>query len=378
MPRRILVSSEAGPRNADARTSLPDFVQPQLATLVNSVPPGDDWLHELKFDGYRILCRIENGRASFLTREAQDWTHRFKALAKVTEGLGARQLLLDGEVVALGPDGINDFQLLQNSLRQNVSSNLVYYVFDLLHLDGRNLLAAPLLTRKEELKRLVSKPKRSESAAGALRYSEHWVGQGEALFSRACEMGLEGILSKRKDQPYRSGRSKDWLKIKCLKSQEFVIGGFTDPAGSRTDLGALLLGVYAGAGDLRYAGRVGTGFNNKTLSDLRTRLDRIENKSTPFTNPPTGADARGVHWVKPQLVCEIAFTGWTSDALLRHPSFKGLREDKPAEKVIRETAVPPPASKSSSTTPAVRRSRRGNQSDEKPKTKTSRKPRGTS
>ena len=317
---------------------LPDFIQPQLATLVNSIPQGDEWLHEIKLDGYRILCRVDGGRISFLTREAQDWTDRFKALADAAQELPVRQAFLDGEVVALDADGINNFQLLQNSLKQNSSANLVYYVFDLLHVDGHDLISTSLLARKERLKKIIPSSGRSQNT-GALRYSDHWIGQGEDLFQRACAMGLEGIISKRKDQPYRSGRSKDWLKIKCVKSQEFVIGGFTDPAGSRAHLGALLLGVYDDERNLRYAGRVGTGFNAKTLADLRPRLDKIAHKSPPFSNPPTGGDAKGVHWVRPELVAEIAFTGWTSDGLLRHPSFKGLREDKPAKKVKRETAT---------------------------------------
>jgi bifunctional non-homologous end joining protein LigD len=331
---------------ASKLTGLPDFLQPQLATLVNSVPQGDEWLHEIKFDGYRILCRIDGGRISFLTREAQDWTDRFKALAAAVKELQVRQAFLDGEVVALDANGINDFQLLQNSLKQNSSSNLVYYVFDLLHVDGFDLIPTPLLARKERLKTIIASSGSSQSA-GALRYSEHWIGEGEALFEKACAMGLEGIISKRKDQPYRSGRSKDWLKIKCVKSQEFVIGGFTDPAGSRAHLGALLLGVHDDDGSLRYAGRVGTGFNSKTLADLRVRLDKLARKSPPFIDPPTGSDARGVHWVNPDLVGEVVFTGWTSDGLLRHPSFKGLREDKPAKKVKREAAVLAPKSASS-------------------------------
>jgi len=325
------------------RTPLPKFIQPQLATLVNSVPPGDEWLHEIKFDGYRILCRVENGEARFLTREAQDWTHRFKGLVKVAEELSAHQLFLDGEIVALDANGVNDFQLLQNSLKQNNSANLVYYIFDLLHLDGRDLTSKPLLARKEELRNILP-PLRRSTTGPALCSSEYWIGRGEELFHKACTMGLEGIVSKRKDEPYRTGRGKDWLKIKCVKSQEFVIGGFTDPAGSRANLGALLLGVYDN-GKFHYAGRVGTGFNSKTLRDLRGRLDRIESNSQSFVNPPRGADARGVHWVKPDLVCEIAFSGWTSDGLLRHPSFKGLREDKPAGQVKREIAAATPNSR---------------------------------
>ena len=332
---------------APEQTLLPEFIQPQLATLVNSVPSGNEWLHEIKFDGYRILCRLADGEARFLTREAQDWTHRFSGLAKIAEELSSRQLFLDGEIVALDANGVNDFQLLQNSLKHNSSANLVYYIFDLLHLDGRDLTSKPLLARKEELKKIL--PLHGRSTTGpALCYSEHWIGRGEELFHRACAMGLEGIVAKRKNEPYRSGRGKDWLKIKCVKSQEFVIGGFTDPAGARANLGALLLGVYDNE-NFRYAGRVGTGFNNKTLRDLRARLDRIETSSPSFVNSPRGADAKGVHWVKPDLVCEIAFTGWTSDGLLRHPSFKGLREDKPAGQVKREMAAAMPNSRADQT-----------------------------
>jgi len=317
---------------------LPDFIQPQLATLVNSIPKGEEWLHEIKLDGYRILCRIDSDKVTLLTREAKDWTDRFRTLAGAAKELQARQAFLDGEVVALDPKGLSNFQLLQNSLKGNISSNLVYYVFDLLHLDGRDLTTAPLLQRKQLLRKIFSSDRRSKRTP-SLRYSDHWVGKGEALFDKACVMGLEGIIAKKKNAPYRSGRTKDWLKIKCVKSQEFVIGGFTDPAGSRANLGALLLGVYDDAGKLRYAGRVGTGFNTTMLADLRARLDKIERQATPFSNPPTGADARGVHWVKPQLVGEVVFTGWTSDGLLRHPSFKGLREDKPPEQVKREAAA---------------------------------------
>jgi len=333
-------------RRAAKPVRLPDFIRPQLATLVNAIPKGDEWLHEIKFDGYRILCRIDNEQVSFLTREAQDWTNRFKTLANPARKLEVHYAFLDGEVVALDANGVTNFQLLQNSLKQDTSSNLLYYVFDLLHLNGRDLTTTPLIERKALLKGLLPRNRDPKSAA-SLRYSDHWIGKGEALFDKACAMSLEGIIAKKKNEPYRSGRSKDWLKIKCVKSQEFVIGGFTDPAGSRANLGALLLGVYDDGGDLRYAGRVGTGFNAASLADLRARLDRIERKSTPFSNPPRGADARGVHWVKPDLVGEVVFTGWTSDNLLRHPSFKGLREDKPAEKVKREMAAPVPKSAAS-------------------------------
>jgi bifunctional non-homologous end joining protein LigD len=322
---------------AGARKSkLPAFVQPQLATLVDSVPQGDEWLHEIKFDGYRVLCRIENNRAIFLTREAQDWTGRFGALVEAAQRLPVHQAFLDGEVVALEENGKTNFQLLQNSLKQNNPATLVYFVFDLLYLDGRDLTHSPLEDRKKLLKRILKQKRVSKVLGPPLRYSEHWIGQGDDLYQESCRKGLEGIISKKADQPYRSGRSRDWLKIKCSKNQEFVIGGFTEPAGSRSGLGALLVGVHDNQGKLLYAGRVGTGFTQQSLKELRSRLNSLERKSPAFINPPKGADARGVHWVEPKLVGAVAFAEWTTDNLLRHPSFQGLREDKPAAQVTRE------------------------------------------
>jgi len=317
------------------KAKLPAFVQPQLATLVDSVPQGDEWLHEIKFDGYRILCRIDNKRAKFLTREAQDWTGRFGALVEAAQGLPLRQAFLDGEVVALEENGTTNFQLLQNSIKQNNTATLVYFVFDLLYLDGSDLTRSPLRERKKILEQIL-KPKRAKKAPNSLRYSEHWIGQGDELYQESCRKGLEGIISKKADQPYRSGRGRDWLKIKCSKNQEFVIGGFTEPAGSRSGLGALLVGVHDEKGNLLYAGRVGTGFTQQSLKELRSRLNSLERDSAPFINPPKGAEARGVHWVEPRLVGAVAFTEWTTDNLLRHPSFQGLREDKPAKQVTRE------------------------------------------
>ena len=321
---------------AGARKSkLPTFVRPQLATLVDSVPQGDEWLHEIKFDGYRILCRIDNKRAKFLTREAQDWTARLGALVEAAQGLPVHQAFLDGEVVALESNGTTNFQLLQNSLRQNSTATLVYFVFDLLYLDGWDFTRSSLQDRKKILETIL-KPKRAKKAPNSLRHSEHWIGQGDELYQESCRKGLEGIISKKADQPYRSGRSRDWLKVKCSKNQEFVIGGFTEPTGSRSGLGALLVGVHDEQGKLRYAGRVGTGFTQKSLQELRSRLNALVRKSSPFINPPEGADARGVHWVEPKLVGAVAFAEWTTDNLLRHPSFQGLREDKPAAQVTRE------------------------------------------
>ena len=319
------------------KAKLPTFVRPQLATLVDDVPRGDAWLHEIKFDGYRILCRIDNGRAVLLTREAQDWTGYFRSIAEAAKKLPVSQALLDGEIVALEEDGTTNFQRLQNSLRQNATANLIYFVFDLLYRDGQDLTSAPLLARKELLEKILKKA--ADEAMGPLRFSDHWMGQGESLLDKACQMGLEGIIAKRADQPYRSGRSRDWLKIKCVQSQEFVIGGFTDPAGARAGLGALLVGVYDDGKKLRYAGRVGTGFTDKTLKDLRARLGKLLRNSSPFDPAPERRQAKGVHWVEPELVGEVVFTGWTREGLLRHPSFKGLREDKPPAQIQQESAV---------------------------------------
>ena len=318
------------------KSKLPERLQPQLATLVEQVPKGEAWIHEIKYDGYRALCRIEKGKAQFFTREWKDWTARFRELAIAAVSLTADQALIDGEVVVLEPDGTTSFQSLQNVLSRGEHQRLAYYAFDLPHLDGYDLTRVSLLARKEALFKLL--PPAPENSP--IRYSDHVVGEGETLLEHASQYGLEGIISKRIDRPYSSGRGRDWLKIKCLQSQEFVIGGFTEPSGSRKGLGALLLGVYDEDGTLRYAGRVGTGFTAQSLKKLRTRLSAIEQKQPPFANPPTGADAQGSHWVKPALVAEVDFNEWTSDGVLRHPSFKGLREDKPARDVKREVARP--------------------------------------
>jgi len=316
---------------------VPQFIGPQLATLVTDVPAGHSWLYEIKLDGYRIFCRIDNGKVSILTRKAQDWTDRFRAVVRAATDLPVRGAIIDGEVVAVENDGRHSFQRLQNSFGDG-AARLIYYAFDLLYLDGRDLRAAPLIQRKKTLRSLLSDGAETGEMA-VIRYSEHWIGGGRELFAKACEMGLEGIISKRVDDPYRSGRTRSWLKIKCSQNQEFVIGGFTDPAGARLGFGALLLGVYEHNGPLRYSGRVGTGFDERSLRDLLVRLKKLERKSTPFGHAPKGVNFKRVHWVEPQLVCEVVFTGWTADGLLRHPSFKGLREDKSPVEVTREVAA---------------------------------------
>ncbi len=334
--RRAARSKNRKPKakaKSSASAKLPDFVELQLATLVDEVPNGDDWLHEVKLDGYRMLCRIDNGKVSFLTRSGLDWTGRVSSLSQAAAGLPCQSALLDGEVVVLNDSGVSDFGALQDALSRHDTSRLIYFAFDLLHLDGADLTAMPLTERKQRLSAVV---KPDGSADGPIRYSHDVRGQGERLLGKACELGVEGIVSKRAGGLYRPGRGREWLKIKCLARQEFVIIGFTDPAGSRAGFGALLLGYYSKDKKLLYAGKVGTGFNADALTKLRRRLGELEQDHTPLAELPARGERRGAHWVKPALVAEVAFTGWTRDGRLRHPAFAGLREDKAAVEIFRE------------------------------------------
>lgn len=315
---------------------LPGFVDPELTTLLDAVPEGQEWLYEIKFDGYRALCRIEGGQARFFTREGNDWTKRFGVLATAAARLPVSAVFLDGEIVVLESDGSSNFQSLQEALGRSETDRLIYYVFDLPFFDGHDLRAVPLEARKQLLAGLLEQ----QPKTAAVRFSDHVTGNGKEFYRRACAGGLEGIIAKRKNAPYRAGRARDWFKIKCHSSQEFVIGGFTEPSGSRTGLGALLLGVNNDRSVLIYAGKVGTGFNRRSLEDLRARLEKIETPSPPFANPPRLPRREGVHWVQPRYAAEIEFTGWTRDGMLRHPSFKGLREDKSAQKISRERPEP--------------------------------------
>jgi bifunctional non-homologous end joining protein LigD len=311
--------------------ALPRFVPPQLATLVARPPAGDAWLHEMKFDGYRILARLEQGRVTLSSRSGRDWTDRFPTVADSVRALPVRAALLDGEVAVVAPDGRTSFQALQGYMSGGGHRDgLVYLIFDLLHLDGQDLTGARLEDRKALLARLLG-PRGREP--GVLRYSDHVVGSGAAFFAEACRLGLEGAVSKRRDAPYRSTRGGDWRKTKCVKRQEVVIGGYTDPEGSRPGIGALLAGVYEG-GRLVYVGKVGTGFTARTLRALRARLEPLERPTSPFATRPAGVPRP--HWVEPRLVAEVAFGEWTEDGKMRHPSFQGLREDKPADQVVRE------------------------------------------
>jgi bifunctional non-homologous end joining protein LigD len=316
--------------------AMPAGIEPELATLVDAVPRGEEWIHEIKYDGYRALCEIRDGEARLITRHGKDWTDRFAPVAREAAALPVGQAILDGEVVVLEPDGTTSFQSLQNALAENRQDDLVYFAFDLLYLDGYDLRRSPLLARKEALAALLSGRRR------AIRLGDHVEGDGEGFYRQACNFALEGIVSKRADLPYRSGRTKDWLKVKCLRRQEFAIVGFTDPEKSRVGFGALLLAVNDEKGELAFAGKVGTGFNERTLRELRARMDGLEIRKPAFRNPPRGAEARRSHWLRPQLVGEVAFTEWTREGILRHPTFQGLREDKSPDEIVREEPQAPP------------------------------------
>jgi bifunctional non-homologous end joining protein LigD len=333
-PARAVTGARAKPESIPGarRGALPKTVEPQLATLVGEPPEGDAWLHEMKLDGYRIVARIEDGAVRLLSRNNKDWTARFPAVARAFERLRVKTALIDGEAAVVLPDGTTSFQALQNILSEAGTGEgaLAYFAFDLLHLDGYDLTRATLEARKAALEPLLPRPD------GVLRYSQHVTGSGRAFFDEACQHKLEGILSKQRDAPYQPGRGRSWVKVKCLQEQELVIGGFTDPDGGRPGLGALLLGVHDERGRLVDVGRVGTGFTESMLQDLRRRLRPLERKASPFANKVTGRAMGRVHWVEPRLVAQVAFSEWTSDGKLRHPSFKGLREDKAAQEVVRE------------------------------------------
>ena len=302
--------------------------RPQLAQLVKEPPAGAGWIHEVKYDGYRIGCRIDGRNVTLISRNGKDWTAAFPEIVRAARGLKVKTALIDGEVCVVLPDGRTSFQALQNRFGGGDGGALVYIVFDLLHLDGRTLTSEPLEERKKLLKNVVR--------GGHLQFAEHLDADGPAAFAAACRLGAEGIVSKRPGQPYESAKRGGWLKTKCVNRQEFVIGGFTDPEGSRQGIGALLVGYYEGD-RLAFAGKVGTGFTRKSARELREALDAIETKECPFTPRPAGWLGKNAHWVTPTLVGEVVFAEWTNEDKIRHPSFQGLRKDKRARDVVRET-----------------------------------------
>jgi bifunctional non-homologous end joining protein LigD len=315
------------------KAPMPEFVPPQLATLEEKPPSGDEWLHELKFDGYRMLCHLNPGGVRFWSRNKKDWTHKFPHLGKAIKEFPARVAILDGEVVAVDAKGRASFQKLQQAMKTG-DAGFIFHVFDLIYLDGFNLTRTPLRLRKSLLESLFE----SVQAKSPLRYSDHVQGDGAKFFKQACSYGIEGIVSKLADSAYESTRTRTWVKVKCIKRQEFVIAGFTLSDKDFPGFGALILGVYD-KGKLIYAGRAGTGFTIKQRLELRKKLDQMVRPTSPFAEKPKDPRLKRAVWVTPKLVGEVAFTEWTDDGSVRHPSFQGLREDKKALDVVREEPI---------------------------------------
>jgi bifunctional non-homologous end joining protein LigD len=321
------VTRRSSPRRKTPAAALPPFVEPELATLVDRPPIGTGWLHEMKFDGYRLICRLDGGKVRLFTRSGLDWTPKFRSIAECLAGLPARAALIDGEAVVMNQRAVPSFSALQQALSEGRHDRIRLFAFDLLHQDGADLRERPLVERKAALLELLA----DATPSDRVMYSEHFEVPGSELFNRACELGLEGIISKRRDAPYRSGRARDWVKAKCKKGQELVIGGYTRSDKAGQAFKSLLLGAYDGE-RLRYAGHVGTGFTVKVAADLLKRMLVLRSDNPTMEDVPR-PDRRRAIWVRPELVCEVEFTERTADGELRHPSFKGLRFDKAASEV---------------------------------------------
>ena len=324
------------------RAKLPLFFTPQLATLVDTAPEGDGWIYEVKFDGYRIVARIAGEDVKLFTRNGNDWTARLRSLADDLGKLGIASAWIDGEIVVMNDAGQPSFQLLQRAFDNANARDIVFFAFDLPHFGGYDLTRVPLIERRALLERIFEK-----DHSPRLRFSGHFAGPAKPLLDAACEQGLEGLIGKRAAAPYTSTRSTSWVKIKCSQRQEFVVVGHTDPKGSRSGFGSLLLAVHdEKTGALRYAGNVGTGFDQESLRSIKTKLEALATDKPPVAAP------RGVkgHWVRPKLVAEVAFTEWTSEGRVRHPVFQGLRSDKDANVITREKPQHPPSSKGKSAT----------------------------
>lgn len=330
-PRRDLAAT-LGAR----KKSLPDFVEPCLATLGNAAPASADWVHEIKFDGYRMQARIGDGKVALKTRTGLDWTKRFSPIAEACVGLAPHEAILDGEIVSGDKNGVSDFSALQDDLKSGRLDRLAYYVFDILYLDGYDLTGATLVDRKRVLQKLLGEL----PGDGVVKLSEHFETDGSVMLKHACEMKLEGIVSKLAKSQYRSGRVGNWLKTKCSNNQEFVVVGYEPSDKSARAIRSLLLG-YHDDGELRYAGRVGTGWNEKEERELSRRFAPLVRDQTPLGAMPEVERRQKVKWLEPRTVVEVDFRGWTGDKLVRQASYQGVREDKPATQVVREVGQPP-------------------------------------
>jgi len=338
-PRRKATAKGRGKKSkiAGGRAArLPDFIQPCLATLSAKAPDSQGWVHEIKFDGYRIQACIAGDSVALKTRTGLDWTTKFETVQAACLALSGHDVILDGEIASIDETGASSFSALQDDLKSGRQDRMVYYVFDLLHLDGYDLTGAPLVERKRALAELLAELPKD----GAIRLSEHFEEDGATMLKHACNLHLEGIVSKRADGPYRSGRNGDWLKTKCANNQEFVVIGY-EPSDKRGRLiRSLLLGYYD-KGELRYAGRIGTGWGQKEERDLQKRIDAVARKDSPLDKIPEEERRRGVNWLEPKIVVEVDFRGWTGGQLVRQGSLKGVREDKPARSVVREVEQMP-------------------------------------
>ncbi|QAY88540.1 DNA ligase D [Pseudomonas sp. ACM7] len=322
---------KSAPLTGARKAKLPELLKPELATLVEKAP-GGEWSYEIKFDGYRIMARIDHDEVKLFTRNGHDWTHKLPRQAEALAALGLESAWLDGEMVVADEQGVPDFQALQNAFDSGRSGNIVYYLFDMPYLNGVDLREVPVEERRVALSTVLNANKDP-----LLRFSDAFSEEPEALLNSACQMQMEGLIGKRLGSPYVSRRSSDWIKLKCKHRQEFVVVGFTDPKGSRNAFGALLLGLHdRDSGELRYAGKVGTGFNETTLKRIYEQLKPLQTKKISVVNPPSGFDAKGVHWLKPTLLAEVAFAEMTKEGSVRHAVFHGLRDDKPAEDITEE------------------------------------------